>query len=168
MGRSHRGVPAGSSGHDFAIPEHASRSMDANRDRQRQPFHGQSHGVHHRRTPGPPSRGTQGAVFEVVEAKSTVIVLFFPSTAIRAILLSFSLRHTRRRSMGTASTTKARSFGENIESDLASRFLRVVEIAAIASAGPWVRAHVSCPTRWPPKPCGEPWTTFPCAAPCHW
>ena len=32
------------------------------------------------------------------------------------------------------STTKARSFGENIESDLASRFLRVVEIAAIASA----------------------------------
>jgi fructose-1,6-bisphosphatase II len=37
--------------------------------------------------------------------------------------------------MGTAnSTTKARSFGENIESDLASRFLRVVEIAAIASA----------------------------------
>jgi fructose-1,6-bisphosphatase II len=37
--------------------------------------------------------------------------------------------------MGTAnSTTRARSFGENIESDLASRFLRVVEIAAIASA----------------------------------
>jgi fructose-1,6-bisphosphatase II len=32
------------------------------------------------------------------------------------------------------SATKARSFGENIESDLASRFLRVVEIAAIASA----------------------------------
>jgi fructose-1,6-bisphosphatase class II len=32
------------------------------------------------------------------------------------------------------STSKARSFGENIESDLASRFLRVVEIAAIASA----------------------------------
>jgi fructose-1,6-bisphosphatase II len=31
-------------------------------------------------------------------------------------------------------TTKARSFGENIESDLASRFLRVVETAAIASA----------------------------------
>jgi len=29
---------------------------------------------------------------------------------------------------------KARTFGENIESDLASRFLRVVEIAAIASA----------------------------------
>src|SRR5206468_3345734 len=29
---------------------------------------------------------------------------------------------------------KARSFGENIESDLASRFLRVVENAAIASA----------------------------------
>src|SRR6266852_2428514 len=29
---------------------------------------------------------------------------------------------------------KARSFGENIESDLASRFLRVVEVAAIASA----------------------------------
>src|SRR5262244_1344653 len=29
---------------------------------------------------------------------------------------------------------KARSFGENIESDLASRFLRVVETAAIASA----------------------------------
>src|ERR1700684_4645821 len=28
---------------------------------------------------------------------------------------------------------KARSFGENIESDLASRFLRVVEVAAIAS-----------------------------------
>src|SRR5712664_4100363 len=30
--------------------------------------------------------------------------------------------------------TKARSFGQNIESDLASRFLRVVEVAAIASA----------------------------------
>jgi len=30
--------------------------------------------------------------------------------------------------------SKARSFGENIESDLASRFLRVVEVAAIASA----------------------------------
>src|SRR5579871_5840225 len=29
---------------------------------------------------------------------------------------------------------KARSFGENIESDLSSRFLRVVEVAAIASA----------------------------------
>jgi fructose-1,6-bisphosphatase II len=29
---------------------------------------------------------------------------------------------------------KARSYGENIESDLASRFLRVVEVAAIASA----------------------------------
>ena len=29
---------------------------------------------------------------------------------------------------------KARSFGENIESDLAARFLRVVEVAAIASA----------------------------------
>src|SRR5258708_12649951 len=29
---------------------------------------------------------------------------------------------------------KARSFGENIESDLATRFLRVVEVAAIASA----------------------------------
>src|ERR1035438_6545223 len=29
---------------------------------------------------------------------------------------------------------KARIFGENIESDLASRFLRVVEVAAIASA----------------------------------
>jgi fructose-1,6-bisphosphatase/sedoheptulose 1,7-bisphosphatase-like protein len=29
---------------------------------------------------------------------------------------------------------KVRSFGQNIESDLASRFLRVVETAAIASA----------------------------------
>jgi len=29
---------------------------------------------------------------------------------------------------------KARSFGQNIESDLASKFLRVVESAAIASA----------------------------------
>src|ERR1035438_2777657 len=29
---------------------------------------------------------------------------------------------------------KARIFGENIESDLASRFLRVLEVAAIASA----------------------------------
>jgi len=38
--------------------------------------------------------------------------------------------------MGTQSRPegKARSFGENIESDLASRFLRVVEVAAIASA----------------------------------
>src|SRR5580658_9218098 len=34
----------------------------------------------------------------------------------------------------TRSDGKARSFGENIESDLASRFLRVVEVAAIASA----------------------------------
>ncbi|HTC55604.1 MAG TPA: class II fructose-bisphosphatase [Candidatus Sulfotelmatobacter sp.] len=34
----------------------------------------------------------------------------------------------------TRSEGKARSFGENIESDLASRFLRVVEVAAIASA----------------------------------
>ncbi|MGC1977799.1 MAG: fructose-bisphosphatase class II, partial [Candidatus Sulfotelmatobacter sp.] len=38
--------------------------------------------------------------------------------------------------MGTQNRSegKARSFGENIESDLASRFLRVVEVAAIASA----------------------------------
>jgi fructose-1,6-bisphosphatase II len=34
----------------------------------------------------------------------------------------------------TRPETKARTFGENIESDLASRFLRVVETAAIASA----------------------------------
>src|SRR5208283_3693901 len=34
----------------------------------------------------------------------------------------------------TRPEVKARSFGENIESDLASRFLRVVEVAAIASA----------------------------------
>jgi len=34
----------------------------------------------------------------------------------------------------TRSETKARSFGENIESDLAPKFLRVVENAAIASA----------------------------------
>ena len=34
----------------------------------------------------------------------------------------------------TRPEAKARSFGENIESDLASRFLRVVEVAAIASA----------------------------------
>jgi len=34
----------------------------------------------------------------------------------------------------TKAETKARTFGENIESDLASRFLRVVETAAIASA----------------------------------
>src|SRR6478736_6471598 len=32
------------------------------------------------------------------------------------------------------SEAKARTFGRNIESDLASRFLRVVETAAIASA----------------------------------
>ena len=38
--------------------------------------------------------------------------------------------------MGTQarSESKARSFGENIESDLAPEFLRVVEVAAIASA----------------------------------
>src|SRR5438045_7284106 len=36
----------------------------------------------------------------------------------------------------TRPETKARTFGENIESDLASRFLRVVETAAIASARP--------------------------------
>src|SRR5258707_800959 len=34
----------------------------------------------------------------------------------------------------TRAEGKARCFGENIESDLASRFLRVVEVAAIASA----------------------------------
>ena len=34
----------------------------------------------------------------------------------------------------TKSEAKARTFGRNIESDLASRFLRVVETAAIASA----------------------------------
>jgi len=34
----------------------------------------------------------------------------------------------------TKPEVKARSFGENLESDLAARFLRVVEIAAIASA----------------------------------
>src|ERR1700684_2486854 len=34
----------------------------------------------------------------------------------------------------TRPENKARSFGQNIESDLASRFLRVVEVAAIASA----------------------------------
>src|SRR5437660_12602824 len=34
----------------------------------------------------------------------------------------------------TRPETKARTFGENIESDLASRFLRVVETAAIVSA----------------------------------
>src|SRR5499427_6786777 len=38
--------------------------------------------------------------------------------------------------MGTTTRTegKARTYGENIESDLAARFLRVVEVAAIASA----------------------------------
>jgi fructose-1,6-bisphosphatase class II len=36
--------------------------------------------------------------------------------------------------MQTRPEGKARTFGENIESDLASRFLRVVEVAAIASA----------------------------------
>jgi hypothetical protein len=38
--------------------------------------------------------------------------------------------------MGTQTRAegKARTYGENIESDLASRFLRVVEVAAIASA----------------------------------
>src|SRR5881409_4112735 len=34
----------------------------------------------------------------------------------------------------TRAESKVRTFGENIESDLASRFLRVVETAAIASA----------------------------------
>ena len=34
----------------------------------------------------------------------------------------------------TRPENKARSYGQNIESDLASRFLRVVEVAAIASA----------------------------------
>ena len=34
----------------------------------------------------------------------------------------------------TRMENKARSFGQNIESDLASRFLRVVEVAAIASS----------------------------------
>src|SRR5215471_7520838 len=42
----------------------------------------------------------------------------------------------QERSMATQSRTegKARIYGENIESDLAARFLRVVEVAAIASA----------------------------------
>jgi len=35
---------------------------------------------------------------------------------------------------GNNSEKKARSFGENLESDLSARFLRVVEIAAIDSA----------------------------------
>jgi fructose-1,6-bisphosphatase II len=46
--------------------------------------------------------------------------------------------HTSRMEKDMATQTrpegKARIFGENIESDLASRFLRVVEVAAIASA----------------------------------
>src|SRR5262252_3501150 len=42
----------------------------------------------------------------------------------------------RRGFMGTTTRAegKARTYGENIESDLAARFLRVVEVAAIASA----------------------------------
>src|ERR1700736_6939535 len=39
-----------------------------------------------------------------------------------------------RMSTQTRPESKARTYGENIESDLASRFLRVVEVAAIASA----------------------------------
>src|SRR5579863_2935583 len=42
-------------------------------------------------------------------------------------------RHSRMATQ-TRPEGKARIFGENIESDLASRFLRVVEVAAIASA----------------------------------
>src|ERR1700674_3434141 len=57
----------------------------------------------------------------------------FPYTPLRVIvsvrflLEAFVATHTRPEG-------KVRSFGENIESDLASRFLRVVETAAIASA----------------------------------
>src|SRR6201982_1363243 len=50
--------------------------------------------------------------------------------------LDLEVHDTQERSMATQTRPegKARIFGENIESDLASRFLRVVEVAAIASA----------------------------------
>src|SRR5579872_894171 len=56
-----------------------------------------------------------------------------PSAPLRAIV---SVRCFWRLAMATDTRPegKVRSFGQNIESDLASRFLRVVETAAIASA----------------------------------
>ena len=70
---------------------------------------------------------------------------FFPFTFPLALRLRYSLNPARRgvhryahgrEPMGnqTRSDVKARTYGENIESDLASRFLRVVEVAAIDSA----------------------------------
>ena len=41
---------------------------------------------------------------------------------------------------------KARTYGENIESDLAARFLRVVEVAAIDRLTPWARVIASSAT----------------------
>jgi fructose-1,6-bisphosphatase II len=50
--------------------------------------------------------------------------------------LDLEVHDTQERSMATQTRPegKARIYGENIESDLAARFLRVVEVAAIASA----------------------------------
>lgn len=48
--------------------------------------------------------------------------------------MATEVRHETVRPEAAHSENKARSFGENIESDLASKFLRVVENAAVASA----------------------------------
>ena len=62
---------------------------------------------------------------------------------------------------------KARTYGENIESDLAARFLRVVEVAAIASAhtmgqGDRKLSDQVAVGRWP---CARPWIRFRCMEP---
>ena len=65
----------------------------------------------------------------------------------------------------TSPEGKARSFGENIESDLASRFLRVVEVAAIASARTMGQGERKFSDQVATEAMRRPWTPSPCAAP---
>ena len=60
---------------------------------------------------------------------------------------------------------KARTYGENIESDLASRFLRVVEEAAIASARTMGQGDRKLTDQVATEAMRRPWTPSPCAAP---
>ena len=59
----------------------------------------------------------------------------------------------------------SKNFGENIESDLALEFLRVVENAAIESARTMGQGDRPLSDQWPPRPCAKRWTRFPCTAP---
>jgi len=65
----------------------------------------------------------------------------------------------------TRPETRARSFSGNLESELAAKFLRVVETRPVLPPAPWGKGIACYPTEWPQKPCGKPWTIFPCAAP---